>query len=166
MANYNFKQDLVEGEEGEKMVVKDLERYGLTFLKDNKDNKFDVVMGKLDGTQFTYEIKTDVICKPKYLKETAIGLVPITPDTGNMFIEFECRGKASGIEVTKAKWFVTYYKYLNEIWYIKTEDLKTLIENNEFKKTEFSGDEGSNTKGYLIPRNDYKSIFIVNKLND
>jgi hypothetical protein len=25
--------------------------------------------------------------------------------TGNMFVEFKCRGKASGIETSKAKWF-------------------------------------------------------------
>jgi hypothetical protein len=30
-------------------------------------------------------------------------------------------GKASGIETSKAKWFVTYFKYLNEIWFITTK---------------------------------------------
>jgi hypothetical protein len=49
-----------------------------------------------------------------------------------MFVEFKCRGKASGIETSKAKWFVTYFKYLNEIWFITTKNLKTLISNNEF----------------------------------
>jgi hypothetical protein len=34
-------------------------------------------------------------------------------------VEFKCRGKASGIETSKAKWFVTYFKYLNEIWFFK-----------------------------------------------
>ena len=114
MAHYNFKQDLKEGEQGERTVVSDLEQYGLTLVTDNKDNKYDVIMQRPDGTQVTYEIKTDVLCKPKYVKKMALGLIPITPDTGNMFIEYECRGKASGVEVTQAKWFVTHYKYLKE----------------------------------------------------
>ena len=96
------------------------------------------------------EIKTDVFCKPHN-------------DTGNIFVEFECRGKESGIMVTEAKWFVTYFKHLNEIWYIKTSELLSLIETSNFRTTQFSGDSGSNTKGYLIPRYAFKEKFIIRK---
>lgn len=143
MANYNFKKDLIIGENGENVVANDLIKMGGKLISDNKNNKFDLMIQK-------NEIKTDVYCKPHY-------------DTGNIFIEFECRGKNSGILVTEAKWFVTYFKHLNEIWYIKTSDLLSLIKTSNFRTTQFSGDSGSNTKGYLIPRYAFKENFIIRK---
>jgi len=151
MANYNFRKDLIEGEEGETVVLKDLESMGGIFISDNKNNKYDLLISK-DGETITYEIKTDVFCNPDY-------------DTGNMFIEFECRNKPSGVMVSEAKWFVTYYKHLNELWYIKTSDLLTLIQTETLRATNNSGDEGSNTKGYLLPRHKYKSRFNVRTTN-
>jgi hypothetical protein len=151
MANYDFRKDIIEGEEGEMVVLKDLESMGAEFISDNKDNKYDLKISK-SGKEITYEIKTDVYCKPD-------------SDTGNMFIEFECRGKDSGIRVSQATWFVTYYKHLNELWYIKTEDLLNLVENEPIRMTNNSGDAGSNTRGYLLPRYQYKSHFKVRTIN-
>jgi hypothetical protein len=82
-----------------------------------------------------------------------------------MFVEFKCRGKASGIETSKAKWFVTYFKYLNEIWFITTKNLKTLISNNEFyiiKMVVILVE----THGYLIKRNKFKIILKLIYLNN
>ena len=151
MANYNFKQDIIDGENGEQIVLKDLEIMGGKLISDNKNYKYDLLISK-DGELITYEIKTDVYCTPER-------------DTGNMFIEFECRGNPSGIMVSEARWFVTLYKGLNEIWYIKTKELLKLIETETFRKTEQSGDSGSNTRGYLIPRNKFKEHFIIRKNN-
>jgi len=162
MANYNFKEDIHIGEAGEDIVVADLESLGLQFVSNNKDNKHDILMVK-NGKDIKYEIKTDVWCVPSTTVKLPNGnLIPIkAKDNGNLFIEFECRGKPSGIEVTMADWFVTYFKHYGEIWYIKTSELKTLLENNNFEVSEFSGDAGSNTKGYLVPRNQYKEHFII-----
>lgn len=149
MANYDFKQDLEVGESGEKVIRHDLETIGAKFISTNNDNRYDLLMER-NGEQIKYEVKTDVYCKPTY-------------DTGNMFIEFECRGKTSGLYVTEAKWFVMYYKYLKEAWYIQTEDLKKLLddEGDNMRITSFSGDMGSNTRGYLLPREKYRNYFIV-----
>lgn len=146
----NFNQDIVIGEAGEDIVVKDLESIGVEFISKNKNNRYDLLMRAPMGWETTYEVKTDIYCTP-------------TKDTGNMFIEFESRYKRSGIEVTEAVWFVTYYKHLGELWYILTEDLRKLIDENKFKKTEFSGDTGSNTKGWLIPRKQFEKNFIIRK---
>lgn len=150
MAEYNFNKDIIVGEQGEKIVIRDLETLGLIFESDNKNNQFDLLMSK-DGREITYEVKTDVLVRPE-------------ADTANMFIEYECRGKESGIKVTKAEWFVTYFQHLRELWYIKTEDLINIIEENEFKTTEYSGDGDSNTKGYLLPRYQFKNNFIVRRV--
>lgn len=152
MANYNFKDDLTLGNEGEKIVIENLLSMGGKLVTTNNDNKYDAIINR-KGKDISYEIKTDVYC------------IPIN-DTGNMFVEFECRGKSSGIMVTEAKWFVTYYKYLNQIWYIKTNDLMKLITDNQtsIKRTAGSGDKGSNTKGFLINRKQFKKSFIVVEL--
>jgi len=153
MAHYKFNKDLIEGEEGEKTVIEHLKKLGGGFLQDNKDNRYDVIIER-NGKKIKYEIKTDVFCKPTF-------------DSGNIFVEVECRGKKSGIMVTEAKWFVTYYKHLNEIWYIKTEDLLKIIEENKqnlmFKQ--FSGDYNSNTKGWLVPRWQFTQKFMVYNSN-
>ena len=150
MANLNFNQDLVLGNSGEIVIKEFLERKGCEFINLNDDNQYDLKMKK-NNTEITYEIKTDVLVAPIY-------------DTGNIFIEFESRGKKSGISVSKADWFVTYFKYLKEIWFIKSETLKTLIQENEFPIFYDAGDVGSATHGYLIKRKDFKEYFHVYKI--
>ena len=149
MANYNFNEDLTIGQNGENVVKLFLESKGASFINFNDNNQYDLKM-KLNEEEITYEIKTDVFCKPE-------------KDTGNLFIEFFSRDKESGISTSKAKWFVTYYKYLNEMWFIKTEDLKQLIIKNNFRVT-VGGDVGSQTHGYLIPRNNFKEHFKIYKI--
>lgn len=148
MANYDFESDIKEGEIGEAIVMKDLERLGCELISDNKDNRYDLKVKTKKGRIKTFEIKTDVLCRPDF-------------DTANIFVEFECRGKMSGINVTEAEYFVTYYKYLREIWYIKTKDLLRLIYENNIEIKEFAGDVGSRTKGALVNRLKYKEHFTV-----
>jgi hypothetical protein len=150
MANLNFKTDLILGNEGEQSLVEYLTTKGLSFVDSNDDNRYDIKMLK-NNKEVTYEVKTDVKCAPLF-------------DTGNIFVEFESRGKASGISVTQAKWFVTYFLYLDELWFIKSDILKKLIETNDFPKFYNAGDIGSETHGYLIKRKDYKQYFHVCKI--
>lgn len=150
MADYDFKKDIVLGESGEEVVKNDLISAGSTFISDNKNNKYDLLMDR-KGTPIKYEVKTDVY-------------VTKLKDTGNMYIEYECRGKTSGLMVTEAKWFVTYYKHLGEIWYIETEKLKTIITENNIRTHTMGGDAGSNTKGWLLPRAQYKKDFKIRKV--
>jgi hypothetical protein len=143
MANYNFNKDLVIGEAGEDIVIEDLVSMGAVYDSNNKNNTHDIIVTFKDE-KISYECKTDVF-----------------HDTGNMFIETNCRGKESGILVTKAKWFVTYFKQLNEIWYIKTDKLKEILNNHEHVIAEQSGDVGSNTIGVLLNKNMFRDEFIV-----
>ena len=154
MANYNFVEDITQGEKGELIIREYLELNGYKFISDNKDYRYDLEMtlpvnkdGSLVETT-TFEVKTDVYCLPH-------------SDTNNLFIEFECRGKDSGINVTESDYYVNYYPYLHEAWFIKTSKLKKLINNNSFEVKEFSGDANSNTKGYVIPRYKFKPHFKV-----
>lgn len=143
MGSYNFNIDILIGEEGEQVIVDDLISMGGTYDSSNKTNSHDIIM-TYSGNPVSYECKTDVF-----------------DDTGNMFIETKCRGKASGASVTKAKWFVTYFKKLNEIWYIKTSKLKALLKAHEHKFVTRCGDTNSGTEGYLINKNMFRDKFIV-----
>jgi len=151
MAHYNFKQDIVVGEEGEKIVTEWLcDSYNGILLSDNKTNSHDIVI-QFPKKTLSFEIKTDVFVSKYY-------------DTGNMFIEYESRNKPSGISVCKADYFITYFKYLNELWMIKTKDLQNLIQSINFRIFKNAGDKGSNTHGYLIPRKKYQQHFKVVKI--
>lgn len=146
---YNFQEDIETGEQGESFIKNFLISKGFIFISDNKDNKYDLLMS-YKGNQLKYEIKTDVLLSEKR-------------DTGNLVVEFESRNKPSGISVTQANYYVYYIPKLKEIWNIKIDNLKLLIENNNFKKVS-GGDVGSNTKMYLINREKFKSNFKIYKL--
>ena len=143
MGNYNFNKDIVIGEKGEKVLIEDLVSMGAIYDSDNKTNTHDVIV-TFKGKPISYECKTDMF-----------------DDTGNMFIETSCRGKKSGIMVTKADWFVTYFEKLNEIWYIKTDKLKEILNNHEHRKATQSGDLNSDTEGILLNKYMFRDEFIV-----
>ena len=150
MGEYNFKEDLSLGKYGENVVINDLVSLGAELVDTCDMNYYDFRI-KYKDKIICYEVKTDDYCK-------------IGNDTGNLFVEFECRGKESGISVTMSDWFVYYYLHLGEIWYIRTNKLKDLIDNNNFRVSKNSGDSGSNTKGYLINRYQFEKKFMIHKV--
>jgi hypothetical protein len=124
----------------------------MKYLESNHDNKYDIKMLTVrDEKTLTYEIKTDVKCAPLF-------------DTGNIFIEFTSRKKPSGILVTQADWFVTYFQYLNELWFIKSDKLLDPINDNDFPIFKDAGDLGSETHGYLINRREFFKHFYVSNI--
>lgn len=142
----NFKKDINIGEDGEGFIKHFLIDKGYEFISENKDYRYDLLMSYKER-EVTYEIKTDVYVSPE-------------KDTGNLVVEYESRGKDSGINVTEADYYVYYMPKLNEIWNISMQDLRQLISDNNFKKV-VGGDEGSDTKMYLIKRAKYKKYFKV-----
>jgi hypothetical protein len=159
MGEYEFKADVVEGEAGEDFVIEYLSQgWKGILLEKKKDFTWDFKMEFQGGAlQQTFELKTDVYCIPDRILN---GKTIKGKDTGNIFIEFHCRGKDSGIKVTQADWFVYYFKYLGELWLIKVDDLKDLIEKNNFR-VGIGGDPGSNSSGYLIPKKKFRQHFLL-----
>jgi hypothetical protein len=147
MANLNFKEDLNLSKIGENVVRGFLEKQGGIFINDNDDYKYDLAM-TFNGKVKTYEIKTDFKCAKGF-------------DTGNLFVEYQSRKKPSGISTTEAEWFVTYFIYLDELWFIKTSKLRELLQRNNFPTFLDAGDIDSATHGYLIKRKDFKQYFNV-----
>jgi hypothetical protein len=158
MAEYSFRKDIIEGEAGEDYIIDFLTKgWKGTLLQKKKDYTWDFKIDFENSGVQTFESKTDVYCIP-FSKVN--GKVIKGRDTGNIFIEFSCRGKYSGIKVTEADWFVYYFKFLGELWMIKVQDLKKLIDENNFR-VGVGGDSGSNSSGYLIPRMKFRDKFLV-----
>lgn len=136
--NYNFDLDLPIAQETERQVAKYLvEKGGMKFLNDNNDNRYDIKMQLANGKPITIEIKEDFTCAR----------------TGNVGVEFSCRGKPSGIEVSQADLYL--YKVhtssgRQELYIIKTEKLKQMIEDRKFFRVVNGGDVGSNSMCYLF----------------
>lgn len=144
---YDFKKDIAKGEKGEDIIKKYLIKLGFAFLNKNNDYRYDLKMF-FRNKEYTYEVKTDIY--------------PV--DTGNIVIEFESRGKPSGISVTEADYFVTYFLHFGEIWNISTYKLRLMINYLKPRIFEMAGDKDSNTKLYSFRKNEVEKFFRIHKI--
>ena len=69
-------------------------------------------------------------------------------DTGNVFVEYESRGKLSGISTTKAEWYCFVLSNENVI-FLKTKKLKELCKKKGLERK--SGGDKNTSKGILLP---------------
>ena len=137
MPNYNFRKDLPIAKETEKEVAGLIEKvYGAEIIGFENTNKYDF-SARINGKEYTFEVKEDFTCEK----------------TGNIGLEFGCRGKPSGIETSQADFYI--YKIHTKdfgIQYVihKVDTLKTLIENKAYFRIVNGGDIGSNSMNYLF----------------
>jgi len=138
MPNYNFDLDLPVATKTEKQVADFLvENAKFEFLGDNDDNKYDLRMKAPNGKVITIEVKEDFSCQR----------------TGNVGVEFSCRGKPSGIEVSQADLYL--YKVHEpsgdkRLYVIETAKLKQMIKDELYFRIVNGGDVGSNSMNYLF----------------
>lgn len=132
MAYYNFYKDLEVGKQTEKEALEQLSRHTkYDAVEFNNDKKYDIKLTLGDKFQ-TYEVKTDLMCG----------------STGNFALEYECRGKPSGIVTTEADYWI--YKLDDGFYLISVERLKYLIDEAKYFRMVSGGDRGSNTKMFLF----------------
>lgn len=147
MGNYSFEADLAVAKQTERDVAEKLRYYfgiDLEFAFDNT-NAYDIGC-TIDGKTFTFEVKEDFKCM----------------NTGNVCVEFECRGKPSGIATSKAN-FIIYKIHESPVnfgyYMCSTRILRDMIAaQSYFRIFDAGGDAGSNTKGYLFKLAVYKSF--------
>ena len=136
--SYNFNNDLRLAKKIEKKAAyllikkfKQIEENKKTY-KTNDDNRYDFSFN-INGKEVTYEVKDD----------------RKTFEFPNIGIEHECRGKPSGISVTKADWWT--HTIQGDFYITKVSTIKKLIEDKMYHRvTSEAGDAGSFTKIYLI----------------
>lgn len=143
MPFYNYKKDLPVAQATQKEVAQLLEKlYSAEILEyDNDTNEYDI-RAIIKGKEYTFEVKEDFIGER----------------TGNVGLEFECRGKPSGIQTSKADFHI--YKLHtagNGIQFVlhKTARLREMVNNVEYFLTVNGGDKGSNSMNYLFRYNTF-----------
>jgi hypothetical protein len=144
----SFQSDLAYGEEKELLVLERLlPKYPKAYKVEGYHKEWDIFIPEKD---IGVEVKSDRMSKT----------------TGNVAIEYSYGGEPSGIEATKAEWWV----YITEdtLYWIKTKKIKECIKENELKPIEFAPIKGD-YRGkflYLIKETLFKDyITIAEKLN-
>jgi hypothetical protein len=137
MPNYDFKKDLPIARKTEQEVAKLLEKvYDAEIMHFGNTNKYDIFT-VIKGKPYKFEVKEDFTCKK----------------TGNVGLEFECRGKPSGIQTSEADYYI--YKIHTKddgihFYLFKTTTLKNMIMEKDYFRIVNGGDEGSNSMNYLF----------------
>jgi predicted AAA+ superfamily ATPase len=141
----SFQSDLKFGRLYENLLLnyihEDFEE--VEFAPDNQFTEWDVKISK-GNFVCKYEVKAD----------------RMTNRTGNVFIEYECNNRPSGISITQADiyaYFVIKSSNDQDCYIIPVKYIKTLIENGDFKKVSQCGD-GKRVKGFLMPLNKFTSF--------
>ena len=143
---YDFEKDLPTGENGEQVTARTLLEYkGWYPMKFNKTKGYDILFQPEGGDVVKVEVKTDVY--------------PV--NTGNMVIETENRGQNSGITTTEADYWAYLYPFhdANNLWLIKTEELKKMIEENKDKLRKKNVGDMKKAVCWIIPLEQYKQNF-------
>lgn len=99
----------------------------------NSDFKYDLAFGILEGESWFEQIVSN--------KKFEVKTDRLSAKTGNIYIEYESRGRASGIKTTQADYWV--YKISQEkALVIETEELKRVV-----RQLIIDGKARSNVKG-------------------
>lgn len=134
---YDFKQDFPIAQRTEREVGEILEqRYQGKVMEYGKTNKYDILF-KTNTRLLKFEVKEDFTCEK----------------TGNVGVEFECRGKPSGIQVSEADFYIykVHSQYGDVRYFLcSTKCLKKMIADKEYFRIVTGGDPGSNSKNYLF----------------
>lgn len=138
----NFVKDLQTGREAEREAILWLSRHA-GFSKEVEYNlcntkEYDIEAHVNGDPVYTFEVKHDKLCS----------------STGNLAIEFSCRGKPSGIEVTQASyWLIKIATPWKNPWWslIETDTLRHMIKEKMYKRiVTDGGDVGSRTQFFLF----------------
>lgn len=138
MGAYNFRQDLAAAKKTELEVAQVYMQKGAKAWHVPQDYKTcDLCIYWSDDYFDKIEVKEDFMVAM----------------TGNVAVEYSCRGAPSGVSVSKADWYV--YKLhaadgSTSLHEIPTAYLRVLCEESKFKHV-IGGDRNSNTKLVLIP---------------
>lgn len=154
-----FNKSLTQGMLGEKIMSCYMNvLYGLKDIKFNDSDDLKTLRkydfgGYINGVWTTYEVKTDLYEYHKNIK------------TDNMFIEFKCNGKVSGIRASKADYLLYYYP-IHEIVYIMKKNVLIDYLDKNWKTHISTGGDSKVAIGYLVNRYDVEASGLFKIINN
>ena len=110
----------------------------------NSDFKYDLQLGQL-GEQHLAKILMN--------KKIEVKTDYQATQTGNIFVEYYSRGKASGITTTQAQWYA-FLLSNDKIILISTEELKDICRKYLWTKRDVKGGDNNTSQGILLPIED------------
>lgn len=134
--NYDFDLDLPIAVKSENEVSSLFKQYyNFITTKVSCRKGYDLLIENGEES-FKIEVKEDFTCER----------------TGNVGVEFRCRGKDSGIRTTIADYYVykIHTKWGIEFYMIKVQTLRYMIEKQFYHRVVVGGDPGSNSMNYLF----------------
>jgi|TARA_R100000353_G_scaffold19527_1_gene18005 hypothetical protein len=122
-----------------------MDNYKVKAIKNyNTDFRYDLELGQLGEKHLgkildnkKVEVKTDYQAM----------------QTGNLFIEYYSRGKASGITTTEADWFA-FILSNEKLIFISTKKLKDICRPYLWTKRDVKGGDDNTSQGILLPIKD------------
>lgn len=143
MGNYNFNLDLPTAKKTEEEVANLLVAlYKAEIIKYEDSYRYDL-LALINKVQYKFEVKEDFMCWK----------------TGNIALEYESRGKPSGIQTTESDFYVYKVnwdespnrKNKNPEYIINyTSRLKNMVSEKMYHRIVNGGDKNSNTMNYLF----------------
>lgn len=141
----SFHADLAFGKLYEHILLDYIDYDEVEFAPTKCFSDWDVKIRR-DGLEGTYEVKAD----------------RMSAKTGNLCIEYQCNGKASGIDTTKALFYAYFVVKGNthDCYIIPVTELKKLILENNYKRgsTQFGA-----SRFYLIPKSVFTPYLVERK---
>tara|TARA_R110000803_G_scaffold153992_2_gene218809 strand:+ start:256 stop:612 length:357 start_codon:yes stop_codon:yes gene_type:complete len=110
-------------------------------MKHNNDFRYDLKVGQVAESILANLLQTKTIEVKRDLRAL---------DTGNVFVEYESRNKASGIAKSEADYYC-YFISDTRMFLITTEDLKALCRKYIGTYRDKLGGDSNTSKGILLP---------------
>ena len=116
-------------------------------MKHNNDFKFDLQVGQTYENQLAELLQKKIEVKRDFR----------AMETLNIFVEYESRGKASGIAISQAQWWC-YWLSEKHFVMIEKNELKILCRKYLGTKRDVKGGDSNTSKGILLPIEDFIKI--------
>lgn len=110
----------------------------------NSDFRFDLAIGQTYETQLS-----ELLGKKIEVKRDFKAL-----ETGNIFVEYESRGKRSGIATSEAEWWC-YWLSEKHFVMVEKDELKELCRKYLNTNRDVKGGDSNTSKGILLPTIDF-----------
>ena len=110
----------------------------------NSDFRFDLAIGQTYETQLA-----ELLGKKIEVKRDFKAL-----ETGNIFVEYESRGKRSGIATSEAEWWC-YWLSEKHFVMVEKDELKELCRKYLNTNRDVKGGDSNTSKGILLPMIDF-----------
>ena len=141
-----FRFNLAQGKRGEKTAIEILEREmdGIKVVEES--NKFYDFYFTKNGHKYYIEVKTDH--KSRFTK--------------NLFFEYNCNKKKSGLSDTKANKWVVLVPHLKIILYFSPKLMLAYLKNHGEKR---SGGDRNAVRGFIIKLEEVRSLGFVKEFS-